>query len=64
MQSLVSLEGYDPELREYLLRHGWPSIMEVPLVTLCSAFTGQPLSPSASPTTAGLADWSDGDDPP
>ena len=29
MQSLVSLEGYDPELRSYLLDHRWPRIMEV-----------------------------------
>lgn len=29
MESLVSLEGYDPELRDYLQRHRWPSIMEV-----------------------------------
>ena len=29
MESLVSLEGWDTELREYLERHRWPSIMEV-----------------------------------
>ena len=29
MQSLVSLEGYDPDLRGYLLEHKWPAIMEV-----------------------------------
>ena len=29
MEGLVSLEGCDPELREYLERHRWPSIMEV-----------------------------------
>lgn len=29
MQSLVSLEGYDPELRSYLAEHKWPAIMEV-----------------------------------
>ena len=30
MESLVSLEGCDPDLREYLERHRWPSVMEVP----------------------------------
>ena len=29
MESLVSLEGCEPELREYLERHRWPSVMEV-----------------------------------
>ena len=29
MQSLVSLKGYDPELRSYLVEHRWPAIMEV-----------------------------------
>ena len=29
MEALVSLESYDPELREYLQRHRWPSVMEV-----------------------------------
>ena len=29
MQSLVSLEGYEPELQEYLVDHRWPGIMEV-----------------------------------
>ncbi|XP_019851981.1 PREDICTED: F-box/LRR-repeat protein 13-like [Amphimedon queenslandica] len=28
MQSLVSLEGYSPELRKYLEGHKWPSVME------------------------------------
>lgn len=29
MQSLVSLEGYDPQLCEYLRSHQWPEVMEV-----------------------------------
>ena len=29
MQSLVSLEGYSPDLRKYLEGHKWPSLMEV-----------------------------------
>ena len=31
MQSHVSLEAYDPELRSYLVEHRWPAIMEVTL---------------------------------
>ena len=34
MESLVSLEGYDPELRDYLQRHRWPGVMEVQLQAL------------------------------
>lgn len=29
MQSLLSLEGYDPELQHYLREHRWPETMEV-----------------------------------
>lgn len=31
MNQLVSLEGYSPELRDYLLAKQWPEIMEVGL---------------------------------
>jgi F-box/leucine-rich repeat protein 13 len=34
MESLVSLEGYDPELRDYLQRHRWPGVMEALLTGL------------------------------
>ncbi|CAI8044231.1 hypothetical protein GBAR_LOCUS24551, partial [Geodia barretti] len=34
MESLVSLEGCEPELREYLERHRWPSVMEALLTGL------------------------------
>ena len=29
MDQIVSLEGYSPELREYLLEKRWPELMEV-----------------------------------
>ena len=29
MNEIVSLEGYSPELREYLLEKRWPELMEV-----------------------------------
>lgn len=30
MESMVRLESYDPGIREYLLKHRYPIIMEVP----------------------------------
>ena len=30
MESMVRLDSYDPGIREYLLKHRYPVIMEVP----------------------------------
>lgn len=29
MEALLSLEGYEPDLRDYLLQHRYPTILEV-----------------------------------
>jgi hypothetical protein len=44
MQSLVSLEGYSPELRSYLELHGWPSLMEAILSGLIVMIPKDPWS--------------------
>lgn len=42
MESLVSLEGYDPDLIEYLLKHKFPAVLEVRLaIWETMAFAGR-----------------------
>ena len=54
METLVSLEGYDPQLQDYLQRHYWASIVEV------GTSPGERFSNSLTP--AGSPDRTDCDD--